>query len=114
VSLTSFLWRRRIQWSGDRQSKSEFSSDEAERPDELFGAGFSAGLPAGFGASAGRLTGFTLTDDFSAAEAVGSFTVKAGTFSADFASVTTSGSFSSGSGFAETARTLFRGDGADT
>jgi hypothetical protein len=71
-------------------------------------------LPAGFEVSAGRLTGFALTDDFSAAGAFDSFAVEAGTFAVGFASVTTSGRFSSGSGFAETARTLFKGDGADT
>lgn len=64
------------------QSKSEFSRDDAERPDVLFGADLGAGFGANFGAG--------------------------------FESAATVGLGSSGSGFDDTARTLFNGEGADT
>jgi len=76
------------------QSKSEFSRDDAERPDVLFGADLGAGFGANFGAGFGA--GFGAN------------------FGAGFESAATVGLGSSGSGFDDAARTLFNGEGADT
>jgi len=88
------------------QSKSEFSRDDAERPDVLFGADLGAGFGANFGAGFGAGFGANFGAGFGAGFGAN--------FGAGFESAATVGLGSSGSGFDDAARTLFNGEGADT